>query len=216
MIEDVITSGVLPCDIASWRVETRLPHRVRARNFLLDFLPDRSVGAELGVFTGLFSATLARQAKLAKITFVDPWWLAYGEYFPSSWGSYTDYGRLSTKTAHALAVKRVEKSGLSNRHVEAAFSVEWLESQPDHSLDWVYLDSTHTYEDTLKELELLDRKVKPDGMITGDDWYWDKTHVHYGVTRAVNEFVKISNFDMAVAGYQGQWVLRRSPRRSLS
>ncbi len=140
---------------------------------------------------------------------MDPWWEAFGDHYPD-WGAYTDYGRVGTHEAFEITQKRISRSGLPNRSVEVAFSHDWLKNQPDKSLDWVYLDSTHSYDYTKRELELLDMKITDIGVIIGDDWYSDRNHLHHGVSVAVNEFVKTSNFEIVMAGRGSQWVLRRS------
>jgi hypothetical protein len=159
----------------------------------------------------LFSSVLAREQKISQVTFVDPWWKAYGDHFPD-WGTYTDYGRMSTRNAFEIAKKRILRSGLPNRIVEVGSSDEWLKNQSDNSLDWVYLDSTHSYDGTKRELELLNFKIKDPGMILGDDWQVDRNHRHHGVCLAVNEFLKNSNFEMILCGRHFQWILRRSLR----
>jgi len=45
-----------------------------------------------------------------------------------------------------------------------------LTRMPDEHLDWAYLDTTHQYDQTATELQLLKQKVKPGGIIAGDDW----------------------------------------------
>ena len=178
------------------------------RRFIIELIPPNSVGAELGVFTGLFSSILARERKFSRVTFVDPWWEAFGDHYPD-WGAYTDYGRVGTRQAFAIAQKRISLSGLPNRIVEVASSDEWLKCQPDESLDWVYLDSTHSYEGTKRELQLLNRKISNNGFILGDDWHSDRDHLHHGVSVAVNEFLKMSNFELVMGGQRSQWALRR-------
>ena len=208
MLYDIALSRVLPTDLSAFRAESRVNHRIRERRFLIKLLPPNSTGAEFGVFTGLFSSLLARERKIAKVTFVDPWWTAHGDYY-GDWGAYTDFGRLSTKTAHSLAVRRIRRSGLRGRSVEVAFSYDWLERQSDQSLDFVYIDSTHTYEGTRNELLLIDRKLKPDGLIMGDDWRPDRGDRHHGVSLAVNEFMRTKGFEAVLAGVSSQWIIRR-------
>lgn len=205
---DILASGVFPSERSILRAEMLVPHRVRERAFLLDHIPANSVGAEIGVFTGLFSSILARDAKVERVTFVDPWWKAFGDYYPD-WGDYTDRGRLATSNAYELARRRISRSGLQNRIVEVAFSYEWLEGQPDRSLDWVYLDSTHSYRGTKRELALLDRKLKEDGIMMGDDWQIKRTDQHHGVALAICEFLTTSDFEPVLCGVGGQWLLRR-------
>lgn len=208
-IADVIMSGYLPRDRYLLRAELQTPHRVRSRRFLLNYIPGNSVGVELGVFTGLFSAVLARQRKISKITFVDPWWKAFGSHYPN-WGAYTDYGRVKTRSAYEAALIRITRADLSNRLIEIDYSYDWLAAQPDKSLDWAYLDSTHSYQGTKQELELLNLKIKDTGLILGDDWRTQRDHIHHGVCLAVNELVKMSNFELIMAGDRSQWVLRRA------
>jgi hypothetical protein len=211
MLEDILLSGYLPRDLNILRAELRVPHRVRSRLFLRKFISAHSVGAELGVFTGLFSSVLAREKKISCVTFVDPWWKAFGDHYPD-WGAYTNFGRVNTRIAFEVAKKRILRSGLPNRRIEIDFSYAWLQGQPDNSLDWVYLDSTHSYEGTKRELELLNVKIADTGMILGDDWQFDRNHRHHGVCLAVNEFLKNSNFELILCGNSGQWILRRSLR----
>jgi hypothetical protein len=208
-IIDIVLSGYWPRDLHILSTELRTSHRARARRFLLGFFPPDSIGAELGVFTGLFSAVLAKDRRISKVTFVDPWWQAFGSHYPD-WGAYTDYGRVSTHGAYEIAKIRISRAGLPNRVVEIGYSYDWLAAQPDRSLDWVYLDSTHNYEGTKRELELLDYKIKDTGLILGDDWRIERNHIHHGVCLAVNEFVKAGNFELILAGDKSQWVLRRA------
>jgi hypothetical protein len=209
MLRDILASRYISTDLNILRAEVRAPHRIIGRKFIVEFIPPNSVGAELGVFTGLFSSILARERKILRVTFVDPWWEAYGDHYPD-WGAYTDYGRVSTRKAFEVVQKRISRAGLPNRIVEIASSYDWLSTQPDESLDWVYLDSTHSYEGTKRELELLNLKIKDTGMILGDDWQIDRNHYHHGVCLAVNEFLKSTNFELVVCGHRNQWILRRS------
>lgn len=208
MLADILLSKHVPMDVSILKAELRADHRVRSRIFVLDYIPRNSVGAELGVFTGLFSSHLARNPNAARVTFVDPWWTLFGDRYPD-WGIYTDYGRIETRAAHAAAKRRVLRHRMPNRAVEVATSSDWLAAQPDESLDWVYLDTTHSYEGTKEELDLLERKLKARGIIIGDDWQPDEGHIHHGVVVAVHEFVKRGDFRMIVCGREGQWILRR-------
>jgi hypothetical protein len=206
-IRDVIYSGCISRDLSVLRAELNARHRVRERRFLIDYLPAESTGVELGVFTGLFSGVLSRQQKFSKLTFVDPWWLAHGECY-SDWGSYTDFGRLKTRQAWEAARRRI-LNGHSNRTIEVAFSQDWLECQPDESLDWAYIDSSHAYDGTWQELRLLNSKIRRTGLICGDDWRPDRNNKHHGVSLAVNEFVRAEGFEFVMCGVNDQWIIRR-------
>jgi hypothetical protein len=208
-VSDMFYSRHIPTDWNILKAELKFKHRVKDRLFVLQYLPANSTGAELGVFTGLFSAVLARQRKLSKVTFVDPWWTIYGECYPD-WGPYTDFGRVRTRRAFETAKRRI--SGFPNRFMEITSSCEWLERQPNDSLDWIYLDSTHSYDGTKQELKLINRKLRKTGLICGDDWASDRNHHHHGVFLAVNEFIREEGFEFVLCGVNGQWIIRRGPK----
>jgi Methyltransferase domain/Glycosyltransferase sugar-binding region containing DXD motif len=186
----------------------RIEPRIDARRFVLELVPKRSVGAEIGVFTGRFASEIIRVTQPSLLYLVDPWWKAFGELFPD-WGEYTAYGKLSTRAAYEATTARCQTAnGTCQLVVEKSF--DWLPSLEDQSLDWVYLDSTHEYEDTMAELMLLAKKVKRDGVILGDDWIPTRDHMHHGVFRAVHEFIASTDFRLILAGIADQWVLKRT------
>jgi hypothetical protein len=86
-----------------------------------------------------------------------------------------------------------------------------LREFPDAYFDWVYVDTSHQYQHTRDELTLLDLKVKPDGVISGDDWQPDPGHRHHGVCKAVTELVSTGRYTLvAVDAASGQWAIRRA------
>jgi hypothetical protein len=195
-------------DASILRAEARANHRVKDRMFVLEFIPPGSVGAELGVYTGLFSSLLARRSNASRISFVDPWWTEFGEHYPD-WGVYSDFGQVKTRAAYAAAQRRVLQHRIPNRFIEVSTSFEWLAAQPDESLDWIYVDTTHSYEGTKRELALLQSKLKNGGLIIGDDWQLNEGHPHHGVVVAVNEFLRHSDFSVIICGRENQWILRK-------
>ena len=60
----------------------------------------------------------------------------------------------------------------------------------DNYFDWIYIDTTHSYDMTREELGKYASKVKHDGIIAGHDYTmgnWDSLK-RYGVIEAVHEF----------------------------
>lgn len=182
------------------------------RAWILELIPKNSIGAELGVFTGMFSEKILTIVNPKKLYLVD-WWEAQGEYF-GDWGKYTDFGRLKTSDAKDAVRFRVERYGSpDNVRIVESGSVDWLQIQGAASLDWVYLDTDHRYDQTFAELQAAAAKLKPGGMIIGDDWYSDYHHVHAGVMMAVNDFITVSDFDILVAGRANQFMIMRRPNQ---
>jgi hypothetical protein len=205
---DVVRAGIV-FDIPLLRTELLGAHRVSDRRFLAEMLPKNGVGAEIGVFTGLFSTILLDVADPRQMYFVDPWWDAFGKFYPD-WGSYNDHGRLETKVAYRAAKERIAKHTRKNANSEVVvgYSTSFLPTLSDGSLDWAYLDSTHSYEGTRDELALLKRKIRPGGILAGDDWYEDPMHVHAGVAMAAKEAVARGDYILIGAFACAQWALR--------
>ena len=97
------------------------------------------------------------------------------------------------------------------RALHIGFDEDVLQQFPDHYFDWVYLDTSHEYESTKVELSLLSRKVKPEGIILGDDWFSDPSHLFYGQYRAVTEFVRDFGYSIVYASdTDHQWAIRKA------
>ncbi|HET7681518.1 MAG TPA: class I SAM-dependent methyltransferase [Xanthobacteraceae bacterium] len=187
------------------------------RSWLLSYARPGGIGAEFGVFRGHFAAVIARELKPRKLFLVDPWTKS-GERF--GWGPdpYTNFDRLTT--AEALRDTRHRMSPYEST-CEIVYVEERLQdfarnfdTHSDKKLDFAYLDTSHTYEDTLEELRFLAEIVADDGVILGDDWIPVIGHRHHGAMRAVNEFLKQSDYQLVVAGQDAQWCLRRTPSYS--
>ncbi|HUF44130.1 MAG TPA: class I SAM-dependent methyltransferase [Aestuariivirgaceae bacterium] len=191
------------------QVETALNHRVDERAWILRRVPRRAVCAELGVFTGQFAAQILALTNPAKLYMVDPWWMTFGEHYPD-WGAYTANGTLPTRAAYEAAAIRARADGRESKaSLVVDYSTRWLTTLPDGTLDWVYLDTGQAYEITLTELRLLSAKLKPGGVILGDDWEPDPSRPHHRIFRAVHQFIGETDFRVIFAGQDRQWMLRR-------
>jgi len=176
---------------------------MRAR-VLSELVPLNSIGAEIGVFKGEFSRAILEIVQPKRLHLIDPWYL-----FGENW----DWAQNDKSTINALiGVLDSFRWELCNRSVELniGYDFEVLEGIPDNYFDWVYLDTSHRYLDTLKELELLKNKIKDSGVIVGDDWYSGKNELHHGVYQAVHKFYAINQFDLIYANDENrQWAIKK-------
>lgn len=180
------------------------------REDFLKLLPQQSVGVELGVFKGQFSEHILKIVNPRELHLVDVWWTVFGEYYPD-WGVYTEHGNLTTKEAYDSAMRIVEMYGAGKKViVHVGSDLEYLDSLPDDHLDWAYIDSSHEYEHTQQELNLLRRKIKNGGMITGDDWKEEPDHIHHGVCRAVREFCASQRWEIILLDNHSQWAIQQA------
>lgn len=171
----------------------------RRMSLLREFMRSGDVGAELGVFKGSFLDHLLA-TKPSRLYAVDPWYRAGAAW---KWASADQSTRKAFITILQTFSEEID-AGILIPRVE--FSHEFLKSIPDKSLDWVYIDTTHTYEQTLMEIELSITKVKPGGHIMGDDYVSDPDHPHYGVWKAVQMYSQSKHLDIVLDGEGRQFV----------
>jgi hypothetical protein len=188
------------------RVGRRDPRRI-----LLRQLPRASIGAEIGVWRGDFSARILRAVRPAKLHLIDPWAFQGGDVYRDAWyggklaGDQGAMDEIHRKVARRFA--REIESGIVEVH--RATSAGVAGGFPDGYFDWVYVDGDHLYEAVRADLEHFAPKLKAGGILAGDDYglagWWDD-----GVTRAVDDFVAGSGWEPATLP-GNQFVLRKPP-----
>jgi hypothetical protein len=185
---------------------------------LLQYLPKRGTGCEIGVFKGSFSRQLVDVLQPRKLHLVDPWtpqdirlWQKKSQEF--HWNCMRE---VQSKLAKEIANHQVI--------IHQAFSVDILALFPTHYLDWIYLDGDHRYETVRLELELAHTRVKPNGLIMGHDFikpeiYPPERRSDFQVVQAVYDFCTVYPWDLVfqtpdqLPGSQAcpSFVLRRRP-----
>jgi hypothetical protein len=181
----------------------------RAR--LLRRLPKRSVGVEIGVWAGDLSAAILRAVRPARLHLLDPWAFAPDEAYEQAW-----YG--GTRAGSQAEMDEVYERVLQRFEAEIADGVVVIHRSPsaeaaarfeDGSLDWVYVDGNHLYDYVRADLELFGPKLRPGGLLAGDDYgaagWWDD-----GVRRAVDRFLvtEAGAYESVFLG--DQFLLRRA------
>jgi hypothetical protein len=155
-----------------------LPHRLA----LLSVLPSDAVAAEIGVAEGNFSEEILRRANPRKLFLIDAW---EGERYGPRMKKVTD--RFATEIKNQVV------------HLRQGLSFDEIPKLDDESLDWVYIDTDHSYDTTLKELRLVRSKLKNSGFIAGHDFSMasGNTGRMYGVIFACHQFCAEENWRYA-------------------
>jgi predicted O-methyltransferase YrrM len=88
--------------------------------------------------------------------------------------------------SHLDLATYILKSTPLREHVHLVYSSGQVraESYPPASLDFVFIDALHTYEDTLSLLRAYLPRIRPGGVLAGHDYLADQ---YPGVVRAVKE-----------------------------
>jgi predicted O-methyltransferase YrrM len=125
-------------------------------------LPDRQallaalrggVVAECGVAYGDFTADILRICRPRTLYLIDAW---------SRDRFNAGLEKVRSRFAGSIADGIVQ--------IRVGLSTDVLAEFADGALDWVYIDTDHSYLTTLAELRLAKLKVKPDGVIAGHDY----------------------------------------------
>lgn len=157
------------------------------------------VGAELGVLSGEFSEEIIKTNPL-RLHLVDVW----SGRTPCAnadgndlrvWDLDECYKNLQTKYKEVPSVK-----------LHRCTSIEFLNNLPNEYLDFVYIDTTHTFDDTLNEINCSWPKLKPGGYLMGHDFDLTiKCQVQYNfeVDRAVYTFCSKNNRKIHALAYDG-------------
>lgn len=156
---------------------------VKHRHNLYELFPKNGIGAELGVCKGLNAAHLWNKTLPKELFLVDIWLrdeLTYLYHPPELF--YDDWEILVRERLPYEEIKLVKQD-----------SIMWLDSIPDNYLDWIYIDSIHTYDHVKVEYEKAILKVKPGGIISGHDFYCHPQAWKTGVIRAVLNQVQNNN-----------------------
>jgi hypothetical protein len=136
-------------------------------------MPKGMAIAELGVAFGEFSQQIVDRCKPERLYLVDSW--------------------KSDRYTKGLEDIRAKFGGPIARGqivVRQGLSTEVLPTFPDKSLDFIYIDTDHSYETTALELRIALEKVKAGGRIGGHDYCVGNIFLPwpYGVIEAVGEF----------------------------
>jgi len=114
-------------------------------------------GVEIGVQQGLYTEVLCKSG--LKIFAVDPW---------ETYKNYRTYvAQIRLDRYYNEAKIRLEKYDCD---IIKNFSMVALEGFEDESLDFVYIDGNHDFQNVTNDIHEWGKKIKNGGIISGDDY----------------------------------------------
>jgi len=155
--------------------------------------------AEICVQSGNYSSTLLNSTKLTKLHLIDCWQYQL---------IYQDSANVDQKKQDELyeLVKSKFKNDLRVNIIKK-FSKDALQIFQRNSLDFIYIDADHKYEEVKKDIQMWYTRLKKGGILAGHD-YFNGISLDYsifGVKRAVDEFVNLNNFKLNVTTNDGSF-----------
>jgi SAM-dependent methyltransferase len=179
------------------------------REQLLQAMPSNAICAEIGVWEGDFSRRMLDRTRPAKLHLIDPW--RYEQditYKDSLYGGQIGGSQAHLDAVYARVCKRFAAEVATGQVlIHRGDSHTVCEQFEDEYFDWIYIDGNHLYEFATRDLRMYHRKVKPGGLLTGDDYaeggWWQG-----GVKKAVDEFVA-EGLGELIQIHQTQFILRK-------
>jgi SAM-dependent methyltransferase len=172
---------------------------------LLARMPKQAVCAEIGVWKGDFSDLIRRHTAPRELHLIDPW--EFQGEFPERMyggavaGNQADMDRICEGVRdrfHAFPEVVLHRGK----------SEDALREFPDGFFDWVYIDGNHYYEFVLEDLRQCLARVRPGGIIAGDDYHWGEAD-GFPVRRAVADFLRESGLSERLEVLDSQFLIRR-------
>lgn len=119
-----------------------------------------SKGAEIGVHKGQFSELLCQENPQTTVYSIDPW---------KEFRRHTSIQKQRWLDEH-YEEARARLSKYSNSVIVRKTSTEAALECPHNSLDWVYIDGAHDFDNAMMDIILWSKNVKPGGVVAGHDW----------------------------------------------
>lgn len=159
------------------------------RKDLLNSLPKGGTVAEIGTFMGNFALEIIERCS--------PKFLFIVDLFEGRVTSGDENGenlvRVDMVEVYPI-IKNWETLSKDNYiSIVKDDSSHWLDNCRHSILDWVYIDTTHTFEQTTSELWAAARAVRKGGLIMGHDY-----HPQFGVVEAVDKFCEENGLDVEI------------------
>lgn len=147
---------------------------------LLEFIQKNNFkkGCEIGVAFGGQSLAILSKTKIEKLYSVDPYYNFPTEIYPDS----LNYNQNIHDVLYYYVKKKLEPFKERSKLLRMT-SVQAANLVKENELDFVYIDGNHSYEYVKLDILSWFNKVRPGGLIIGDDWQAP------GVRKAVNELL---------------------------
>lgn len=141
------------------------------------------LGAEIGTCYGEYAKRLYENIPDLQLIVVDNWDNAETE---------------RRQRVHARNVEWYCRNALANHRaiVIKMASLDAAKLIADGSLDFVYIDAAHDYDNVKADLEAWTPKVRQGGIVAGHDYYVFPGSGNDGVVRAVDEFVGSNGYKL--------------------
>ncbi len=166
--------------VAVFADDAKIPDDIWAKRgeYVSQFIEEDAYGVQIGVGDGAFSYHYLFQMNPKKLCLVDPWQYGLQKELEKE---YTREKQQAKDWHHQNVRKFFEPhTNVSVIRLDSKTAIHFFQK---NTLDFLYLDGVHYYEDVLQDLMLYFPKLKEGGYIIGNAYDWP------GVESAVRDFL---------------------------
>lgn len=147
------------------------------------------VGAEIGVWDGIYSETLCKVNPGLKLYSIDCW---------QTYKHYKDHTiNHHMQNSYETAKKRLIHYSCV---LIKKFSMDAVKDFADNSLDFVFIDGNHDYSFVKEDIEAWTLKVRSGGIVSGHDFYIFPSG-NDGVVKAVTQYVSKNRINLKLTDW---------------
>lgn len=143
-----------------------------------------TLGAEIGVAKGRFAKILCENIHGLKLYGIDTWKVYDG---------YTEKDGTEQEIMNDIYADARKRLKPYNVQIVKDWSMKAVKRFADESLDFVYIDSNHSYEYVKEDIREWSKKVRKGGIVAGHDYINGHNGIPFGVKQAVNEWTEENN-----------------------
>ncbi len=159
------------------------------RAYILEQLDKNSKIVEVGVWKGDFSRQIWNISSPNLLVLVDSW--KFDEEVRGCAPQVSGEEPLSQNFFDQAKKDTYDKfKNVQNVNILDLNSLEASCKYEDNFFDYIYIDAEHTYEAVTKDLEVWYPKLKKNGTLFGDDYYWREEDDTLSLHIAYQEFIK--------------------------
>ena len=159
------------------------------RAYILEQLDKKSKIVEVGVWKGDFSRQIWSISSPNLLVLVDSW--TFDEKVRGCAPQVSGEEPLKQIFFDQAKKDTYDKfKNIQNVHILDLNSIEASAKYEDNFFDYIYIDAEHTYKAVTKDLEVWYPKLKKNGTLFGDDYYWREEDDTLSLHIAYQEFIK--------------------------
>ena len=159
------------------------------RAYILEQLDKNSKFVEVGVWKGDFSRQIWNISSPNLLVLVDSW--TFDEKVRGCAPQVSGKEPLNQDFFDQAKKDTYDKfENIKNVHILDFNSLEASSKYEDNFFDYIYIDAEHTYQAVTKDLEVWYPKLKKNGTLFGDDYYWREEDETLSLHRAYQEFIQ--------------------------